>query len=382
VNKLGILIFICLLIPFPSITLAGSIVEPGGESDAVGKGGGGTSLLAGSNIASNPAKMLSYDQGYHFQLNYEFIQTDFSYNDWKSRESFHIPSGSLFYATDNQDKLKYAFGLWFGAPFGLGTNWEEVEMKSFIGLTRVSLGGSVGSESFHFGAAFNLDYGEVNMEAPLIVQNMALGKTLTDMDGFGCSYTLGFIYNCIWAKLGVAYTSAPRVKLKGETELVSPILGDDREEVATTISFPSKLNLAIALGPKKFQLVFDANYYNFNMKNVEFQYNTWPDENNRLDFKDIWSFHYGLEWTFWEQYDKGNSAKLRLGSAYLPAVTPEITRSPLLFDVAGYSYSAGLGYSINNWYIDLAYVYVDTKTEVFDDTYEAGLHMLSVKISL
>lgn len=366
-----------LLATLPVCVNAGGIVIPGGTGTANNLGAGGTSLVDDGFVFLNPAT-LGFKTESGFQLSYEGIYTDFAYNASHSKEAFHLPTFSLFHNSNNG----FTFGLGGNTPYGLGTRWLGTpEMSSFIGLSRIYFGAGIGNQTLSIGASFNLDYGQVEMKNPLFIQGMFLGSTDTNLTGWAPSATIGGLWQPeSWLKLGTSYTTPVHMSLNGRTELSSPLLGDDDDRLSTTLNYPSKLNFAALIGPQKFHFLFDANYYDFSVKNVEFRYEDWANQDNRLDWNDLWALHSGIEWIFWEGSDD-SKMKLRAGYIYMSTVIPEQTRSPLLFDAPGHAISGGLGYEWKKWSVDIAYIQAFGNSDVFADHYSAKIHELAIGVS-
>lgn len=368
------ILFVVFLIPI--IAFAGGIVIPGGVGNAVNKGAGGTSGFEGGFIFLNPAE-LGFKNNPGFQLSCESIYTDFSFENIHSKEAFYLPTFAAYYGSDN-----FGFGIGANSPYGLGTRWLGTpEMESFIGLSRIYFGTGIGNDNLSFGASLNLDYGEARMKSPLIMYNMLLGSTDTNMDGFGVSFSVGALWKPIeWLQLGGSWTSNSHIQLTGDTELNSPLLPDDDDDLAVTLNYPSKLNLATVIGPEKFHLAFDVNYYDFSVKNVEFRYDDWANQDNRLDWRDVWVFHSGIEWRCWQNFSEDSSIKIRAGWAYLPDVIPAHTRSPLMYDTSGHSFSGGLGWNWKNFSVDAAYIYAGGNDQD-SPNYSAKLHEVLLGIN-
>jgi long-chain fatty acid transport protein len=83
--------------------------------------------------------------------------------------------------------------------------------------------------------------------------------------------------------------------------------------------------------------------------------NLLPDATRPEEWNDVVGVNAGAE------YRVTDPLALRLGIRYDPTPVPANTLSPLLPDADRYMYSAGAGYKIRNWTIDLSYMYVDKK---------------------
>ncbi|RKY35007.1 MAG: hypothetical protein DRP73_05015, partial [Candidatus Omnitrophota bacterium] len=106
--------------------------------------------------------------------------------------------------------------------------------------------------------------------------------------------------------------------------------------------------------------------------------------NLKRDWKDTYSYRVGAE------YKLNERLSLRCGYMWDPSPVPEETLDPLMFDVSLNRYSVGLGYKVDNWSIDIAYMYSKgIKREVEDSEnmfptngdYRGSSHVVDITFS-
>jgi long-chain fatty acid transport protein len=316
-----------------------------------------------------------------------------AYSDsYEAKKQLFYPS-TAYITHKLSDKIVAGFG--FFSPYGLGTEWSEPnavtfplrylstkdDMKTFVFnpviaykvSDKFSLG--VGVAYIRSTIKFNLVqavdlrlYGGSIYEVP---------TSITDGKGSGWGWNAGALFKGEKVSLGLNFRSGFKIDFTGDITLdrtnvpttpISPTLTlrdlvPTGGSVATSFNFPSVFcaGVAFSLTPKLL-LSADINYVFWNTYDkfdiaIDFPA-PYPDQ--KQTFLENWDistlFRAGV------QYQLNEKLALRGGFLYDQTPQPTDTMDPILPDADRMAFTAGFGYKVGKFVIDVAGQY-----EIFSD---------------
>ncbi|OGP34246.1 MAG: hypothetical protein A2X88_00065 [Deltaproteobacteria bacterium GWC2_65_14] len=289
----------------------------------------------------------------------------------------------------------FAYGVGVFAPFGLGQEYKDRDSSIFrnqitkIDLLTVVVNPTVAykvNDVLSVGAGINYMYGKAELAKTGVVNNAPGGDTQVNIfkldlegDGDAWGYNFGVLLTPVdsW-KIGVSYRSNFKLDIDdGDVKLTDisstglvALGGVSAQAVfggatfdtkgSTTVNMPATATLGVAYVRDRLTVEVDADWtfwHSYKSLDIDIRNNTalLPDSNSRKDWKDVVAIYVGGE------YRVTDPLALRLGFRYDPNPAPADTMGPELPDADKLFYTAGAGYKISNWTIDLAYMYVDKK---------------------
>ena len=203
------------------------------------------------------------------------------------------------------------------------------------------------------------------------VAHVKLNSDLLDNGGWG--WNVGIMYKPVEAvSIGAAYRSSINIDYDGEATftsrptgnaafdaLVAAALPTGNPPVATSIDFPSSLNLgaAIDLGAG-FTLALEGDWTEWSkFQSLAISFPTLPGRDilRITDWSDTWAYRVGLE----KRFD--SCWAIRVGYYYDNSPQPDFDVSPLLPDSDRNVYTAGFGYNTERWGFDVGALLVKFK---------------------
>ncbi len=297
----------------------------------------------------------------------------------------------------------FAYGVGMFVPFGLGQKYQNRDTSIFRNqVTNVQIQTFVINPTVAWkvydllSIGFGIDYmygtaklsqaGVVNIGAPLNIFQL-------DLDGHGDAwgYNFGVLLTPSesW-KVGFAYRSQFQLKIKNANVNVwdinstvpwvppgltaADVFGGTTYHTGASsqINMPATAAFGVAYIRDRLTVEADLDmtfWSSFKSLTIDISENTGllPDAVRPENWEDVVGVNVGAE------YRVTDPLALRLGIRYDPTPVPADTMSPLLPDADRYMYSAGAGYKIRNWTIDLSYMYVDKKDRTVNNQTPNGV---------
>lgn len=328
----------------------------------------------------------------------------------------------------------FAYGVGMFVPFGLGQKYQNRDTSIFRNqVTNVQIQTFVINPTVAFkvndvlSVGFGIDYmyGTAKLSQAGVLR---LGPTppldqlnifQLDLDGHGDAwgYNFGLLLTPSesW-KVGFSYRSPFQLKIKNANVnlwdindtvpfIVPPgataadAFGGTTYHTGASsqINMPATAAFGVAYIRDRLTVEADLDmtfWSSFKTLTIDISENTdlLPDAVRPENWEDVVGVNVGAE------YRVTDPLALRLGIRYDPTPVPANTMSPLLPDADRYMYSAGAGYKIRNWTIDLSYMYVDKKDRTvnnqspidnpppprfgsgFDGTWSGDAHLVALDI--
>ncbi len=261
------------------------------------------------------------------------------------------------------------------------TTYGERTHRSELILLRTALAASWEvTPRLSLGASAGLLYNRNQLHAPYIFQSQPTlrgAKTLLDLetDGWGWGAQFGLVWKPVDSlELGLAYTSATRIRSEGEARADAGVqfenlgLGaarpDARYDAEVTNKFPQKFSGGAAWQAAScLTVIAQADWINwadaFDTLDVRLRGGNNRDLNgllgsDRLDddvplrWRDQWVLRAGAELALTPHWD------LRAGYAYAQNPIPGQTLTPLTAAITEHTITAGIGYHDERFAFDLA----------------------------
>ncbi len=372
-----------------SLVFAGGVNRLGGLGPKAGGMSGAFTAVAddASAFYYNPAGLTQIKSNYifvggdlvlpHFQYQAPMSSTLSSKNDVS-----HLMPLFGFSAPVSE---KFAFGLGVISPYGLGASYSQ--MESLLTLTDLvpAVCWQV-TDELSLGAALNLGWSQFEYDAPITVGGLPVGFSKSEATGSGVGATFGALVKPLdWLHLGFVYRLPTKVKLEGDTEIVSPATGAIADDFVTHFTFPGRATVGLAVKPQtNWAVAFDANWYDYSgADKFRISYDNLPTAYQKLDWQDNCSFHLGAE------YKPIDWLSLRTGIGYQTAVIPDSTVSPLTPDASGWDAACGLSVSWKAITLDASYIFAWGSRNVgirpshaAPGSYNAQVHIIGILGSL
>jgi long-chain fatty acid transport protein len=383
-KKLFTTLILLSLIYTSSLASGYQVLLQGNRS--TGMGNLGTALYGDvSSLFFNPGAMGFVDHnGVMFGFNPIFASNTYwdsetansnytAYSDNPMGTPFH------FYAVWGPKESNLKFGLGAFTPFGSGVNWGSSwagrDLLNEISLRAIQIQPTVAykiGERFSIGAGVDVTIGSVNLKRSILIDGRIPGSSnyregSVTLDGkattaFG--YNVGLLYKASdKIDIGLSYRSKVDMNVEnGETEFVVPSAlsvffpSDNTFNASlplpsvTTMGLTYHVNENFTIGTQ-FDWVGWSAYKSLNIdfeKTNAFLENTSSPRN----YEDSWVAHLGGEYTL--ESGLGLRAgfyydKTPVQDGYMTAETPDNDRIGL---------TAGLGYAVGNFQLDLSFLYV------------------------
>ncbi len=387
-----------------------NIYEMGSRATALGGAFTATADDA-SAVFYNPAGMAFQPDGWQFSLNISPIsptnkftraegQTPILYpgdSTGETKSSWFFPTGAYL----TWKKEKWAAGLGFFTPFGLGVEWDSQDtfagrdvstnaqiqglyfspVVSFQPVPRVAI--SVGGHAVK---------SHLKLES-IVTANVGTGNDLTNVGDVliegGGDWAFGAAAAAMWRPLdaltlGVNYkqgvtnsfsdgeaTVAQRLTGSAAVDgLVTQVLGSKlgTQKVTGDLDYPDLLALAVRYDfSEKFMFEADAVWFGWSaFDSVSLVFDDGDVETLKEEYEDVWQYRFGVQYT--------HTDRLRFMAGYVYDETPQPTRSmsPLLPDANRNDYSFGTTWSSGSGRYDLTagYMLVEFETRSTNDNFD------------
>jgi long-chain fatty acid transport protein len=202
------------------------------------------------------------------------------------------------------------------------------------------------------------------------VAHIKLDSELLDNSGWG--WNAGILWKPVpLLSFGAAYRSSIEIDFEGEAKftqrptgnaafdaLVAAGLPAGKQDVATTVEFPSTVNLGAAINlPADFTVSLEADWTDwsvFDALDIDFKNPALPDLFRATDWEDSWAYRAGLE-------KKWGNFAVRGGYYFDESPQPLEDVGPVLADSDRNAYTLGIGYHTERWGVDVSDIYIDFK---------------------
>lgn len=297
---------------------------------------------------------------------------------------YFFPDGYLVLPLTPELKI----GLGGFAQYGLGIKWENpnttftgqfISQNAVIQAFDTNLNFSyLLFPNLSIAAGADLRFSKVQLErniaavdpftgAVVPAAHVKLNSDLLDNSGWG--WNVGLMWKPVESlSIGAAYRSKIDIDYEGESTftqrptgnavldaIVAASLPTGNPPVATTINFPSSLNLGVAINlPAQFLLSLEADWTEWSR--FQSLAITFPTLEGRDIFRptlwqDSWAYRVGLEKCF-------GPWAIRGGYYYDNTPQPDFDVSPILPDSDRNVVTGGFGYNTPKWGFDVAAVYI------------------------
>ena len=267
---------------------------------------------------------------------------------------------------------KCSFGVGNFTPYGLNQVWKEDaeykynSIRSEIWLNTIQIGASYKlNENFSIGGSLGEGFAKMNAKQMVMLFTPSPTQSFAKVnaESHGMEGSLGFLWQATEnVSVGGAWHSASRQYLKGKVDF-SPQTGDSfQTDMRMKFTFPQYASLGLAYkGFENWLLSFQVDWTDWSEMGTLVEHLDKPvplgspvavdTVKIKRDWKDTYAYRVGAE------YKLNERLSLRCGYMWDPSPVPEETLDPLMFDVSLNRYSVGLGYKVDNWSIDIAYMY-------------------------
>ncbi len=301
-----------------------------------------------------------------------------SQKNWEQVKQTFYPS-SVYFTQSLGDKVTFGFG--FFSPYGLGAKWaEEDDQARYLAFPLRYLGYKDDLKTFFLNPAIGVkltDQFALGLGVSYIHSTVSFNLVrLADLGPYGTydvpaalegtghsfSWNAGLLYRGENFSFGLNYRSAFTIDFEGDlsldTSLVPPPLQPyvpTDAAGATSFKCPHILGAGIAFNlTKQFLLTADIHYVlwtEFDELVVTFDNPLVETLELSEEWKDAFTYRAGL------QYMVNEDFALRAGIIYDTTPQPAKSVDPLLPDANRFALTAGFGYKIGSFVVDLAYQY-------------------------
>ncbi len=271
-----------------------------------------------------------------------------------SDEWRHIPH--FYYVQPLADGLTFTLSV--NAPYGLITEWS----KKWVGketATYSDLSAMYVMPSMAFQAteklAFSGGLSIVHAEAKLMTINTDYGidldETLKGDDvGAGMMLAMQYKFSDDWA-LGARYQSKVALTLEGDLGLPPP--ASVSLDASADLTLPASLNVGLAnTSIENLSVGLDFVWTEWSSYDKLEVYTPLGTASVNKSWEDVWSIRLGGE------YELTENVALRCGAVWDQSPIPDATVAPEMPDSNRYMATAGIGWTMDNIGIDLAYSYL------------------------
>jgi long-chain fatty acid transport protein len=285
--------------------------------------------------------------------------------------SFFLPN---MYFTHTNKARGIAYGVGIFTPFGLGQEYQDPNTSIFRNqVTMVEIQTIVVNPTIAFdinealSVGFGVDflYGKVEYKTtPVLAVSPVLSQFKTKLEGDGTAwgYNAGILVKATKnLKIGASFRSPYKLEIKDAdftaSENTTPVpLPMGTTKASGTLNLPATAAVGVSYTWDRLTVEADADwtfwssFQELKITNASVpQYNV----NRAQNWDDVCAIRLGLEYRVTDPF------ALRAGFSYDPTPVPAETLSPLLPDSDRLYYTAGLGYKIGNWTIDISGIYID-----------------------
>jgi len=365
-----------------AMAMGGAFVAVANNPTAVFHNPAGIAWLEGTQVSVGTTLIIpktTLDMPYASLINPAYS------NSYEAVKQTFYPS-TAYITHKISDKIVAGFG--FFSPYGLGTEWPNTATAPFP-LRYLSVRDDMKSFVFNPVIAYKLNdkfalglgvfYVRSTLEFDLVtVQDLrAYGgsiyevpASITGGEGSGWGWNVGALYKGEKFSLGLNWRSGFKVDFEGDLDLDSTNVPAPFNQlippggiVATSFNFPHILCAGVAFNlTPKLLLSADINYVFWNTYDkfdisIDFP-DPYPDDvETFLENWDISTlFRTGL------QYQLTENLALRGGFLYDQTPQPVATMDPILPDADRVAFTAGFGYKVGKFVVDVAGQY-----EIFSD---------------
>ncbi len=345
--------------------LGGTLVGRADDPSAVAYNPAGITQLEGTQIAIGAS------------LAYPFSEVDTIQGGvnttTKSKDAlFAIPH---FYVTHKiNDKWAVGFGEF--SRFGLGFGYDKDEFPGAYNvydatIQTFSLNPNIAYKiTDRLSAAIGVEYVNVDVTIKKKYHPMLGGTSKLTGSGDGIALTAGLHYKLDKWRFGVGYHSQAKVDADGETKISGAAsapgaLPNGTYDTKTSIVLPDMISFGITYYPiEELSIEFAAintrwsTYRNFDLT-LDTPVGDVPVAQPK-DWKDVWRLSLGAEyaindnWTVRGSYSYDEAPE---NAKYVDYMIPAADRHLL---------GVGVGYTVNNWTIDVAYTYIIAESVDYD----------------
>ena len=290
------------------------------------------------------------------------------------------------------ERLRVGIGVF--NQFGLSEDWgDDSALRHIVTeaeLIVMNISPTVAvrlDDHFSVGAALNIYYADATLQRKAILGPPPFPEGDFEIDGH--DWAVGVTPSFLWRindrhTVGGFYRSPVTLDIRGEAEVGipgAPNVGPS--DTSLPINIPQQIGLGYAFRPvERLKLEADAIWTDWNALDrlrVGSDDPTFNDQRIPADWQSGWTFRLGGE------YDLCPHWTVRAGYAYSENAVPDATFTPIVPDSDYHLYAVGLGYSRDNWALDVAYQFIyreereisgSTLSPLVDGTWENTYHTL------
>jgi len=306
-----------------------------------------------------------------------------------------------FYLT-HQINDRYWIGVGEYTRFGLATDfpsdWAGRYNSYYASIVSYSIVPSVAvklTDKLSFAVGLEAMYFEFQQKKYTYPQG-PIGSTDAHLKGDSVNYgfNLGLHYKPVeWLRLGFTYKSQVEQQLRGRIDFTDNTYYNDRDATGS-ITLPDSFTLGIAVYPtEKLSVEADVVYTRWSTYDaltikydgsISKVYPLATQASSKKDWKDVWRFQFGVEYSLNEMVD------LRASYIYDQSPIPDEHVDYILPANNRHILGVGTGFKLDKWTIDLSYNYlmyedrdVDGRASdyVYDGKFKDGnAHLVGVSV--
>ena len=303
----------------------------------------------------------------------------------------------IYFTHQINDRLTFGIGEFtrFGLGFEYPENWPGRYNIYSVSMLSASLNPTLAFKvNDELSRAAGVEGVFVNLDlqkrAPLTIPgvgNLDVDSNIQDAQAFGIGFNLAahYQFNDQWAA-GVSYRSSIKTKAFGHTEFTKreytgapegKAIADaafeqnfNNGQAHATVILPESVSMGVSYSPIP-ELSFEVGaiwtrWSSF--KNLRIYLPNGVLSESRKDWNNAWRLNAGVE------YQALDWLTLRAGYVYDRSPMNEMYEDYLVPTDGRHIYSAGLGFSWDNWTLDLAYAYIDAIGREYDYNPQRGVH--------
>jgi long-chain fatty acid transport protein len=398
IMKLFSVIFVCLIFSFSLFSNGLNLNSIGSKSSAMGTAFIG---LADdfSAVFFNPAGLTQMKTTNLTLFGTDLMPTgnytfDMALIDAETTKSMY-PSGALGFFKPISDKL--VLGIAAYVPSGLGAEWDGADLANLTGgatynwssmIFVITVSPAIAykiTDTLSVGATFNLNYGMLDTEQPV----MPLGQYSEKLSGIAFGATFGILFApADFISLGASLRTASTLTLDGDADMPGATgLGlPASSEASRDAKWPMVAGVGVALKPADgLTILVDAVWTNWGELDtipVEYTDANWQtffaaDSEFDLRWEDTWQIKVGAE------YWISDSIALRAGYYSDPAPGPIATQNILIPNIDYSAITVGFGYKSSKLAIDFGFEYImgdDRVVPVTEPDAMPGTHAIDILV--
>ena len=374
---IGIALFLPILLMAKRLT-AGGIDVPQQGARASGQAEAFTAQADdGSAIYSNPSGLTQIrgttltGGGTTFLPSWEY------HNSNGQEEGMHLPSLlPHVYLESDLGTERIRLGLGINNTFGLNEDWgtsgqfqTQVQRGHIYNINIAPTLAFKINDHLSIGSAMNIYYGQLEQ-----YRSVTLGPPPTPSGNFhfrGQDWALGATPGIMWKiddhnTLAAVYRSGFDMKYSGQARVGEggrTLVGPSHAWAA--LDLPQSATIAYALRPiKPLKLEADVVWTDWHVtKDLAF-----TSDNPAFNQKVPANWKSGFEYRFGVQYDLTKNWTVRGGYAFGQDAVPSSTMAPLIPDSNYHLLALGVGYSQQNWSVDVAYQFIYRELRHINDS--------------